>query len=158
MIQVYQYLHAAKKVFSSLYNVHYKTFSYWKHLLNSLQVFVEFHVDGKLDHLIRAMADGLDLTTARSTELDLHNGNQTILRLLHQVIECCLFINKYSRKSFEGDINFFSAETLINVSIKNESSAQVTVGNYLNSFHSWWSSRKHSIWERAFCLLLFRRE
>lgn len=91
---------------SSLCGVRCKTFTCKNHLLNGLQVFVkEFKVDGKLDHLMRAMSDILALISARSTATNPRNKELVIMRLLQQVVECFLFINKYSQKNFEGEID-----------------------------------------------------
>lgn len=61
---------------------------------------------------MRAMSDVFNFISARSTALGLRDWEQTIMRLLQQIIECCLFINKYSQKSFDGGINFLSAEII----------------------------------------------
>lgn len=58
-----------------------------------------FHFDGKLDHLMRAMKEVLELAAAPSL-----NQKQAIMRILQQTTECCLFISKYLQNDFEGAI------------------------------------------------------
>lgn len=66
----------------------------------------EFQFDGKLEHLRCAMKEVLDLVVASFATIETQNQKQAIIRLLQQTIECCLFIKKYSQKSFEGETQF----------------------------------------------------
>lgn len=92
---------------------------------------------------MRAMADALASITSKDVTLSLLNEKQAMERLLQQTIECCLFVNKYSRKSFEGKVKALS--TIIHIDLFKERKLSTIVGRKLFEFTSFFVAFKDAL-------------